>query len=426
MVYFFKNVHIPILKPILEALINSQLSTGHPKQPLCHSERIEESPRCFVPQHDKKGSQLSTCYPEQPHCHSERSEESPRCFVPQHDKKGSQLSTLNYQLSTINSQLSTLNSQLALGYMTYAPEIRAGFLPNELDILKNYGLPMYNTPQDFHPDVTIIADSVYPWVQDCGKLIHVGHGVLSKGQYYTDTETARREEYADIICVPGEYHKIAMEKIVSKPVIATGMAKLDKLFSGQITRDTELTRLNLPKDAFYVLFAPTFNDELSAIPFTKEKIVEVLPNSDSILLIKLHGSTAQHYKDMYRDLHIIDERVVYIEDLDITPYLAIADVMISDVSSAMMEFAALEKPLVLFNNPNTGLYKNYNSKDLEYTHRNIGYQVINLEEMKLAVLKIHRGSDPFVESRKEITDSLFANKYDGEATRRIVEIVTKL
>jgi glycosyltransferase involved in cell wall biosynthesis len=320
--------------------------------------------------------------------------------------------------------------ELALGYMYYAPDIRAGFLPEELEIIKAYGLPMYEVPQDFKPDVTIIADSVYPWVKDCGKLVNVGHGVLSKGQYYTDTEMARREELADVICVPGVYHKERMEKIVSKAVIATGMAKLDGLFGRQELGawslemgDRKPKTENRKHKPFTILFAPTFNDELSAIPFVKDRINEVLPDVDSVLYIKLHGSTAQKYKDMYEQLALVDDRVIYVREHDVTPYLEIADVLISDVSSVMMEFAALDKPVVLFNNPMQKTYKNYNPNDLEYMHRDIGFQVNDIDEMKLAVLKIYRGNDPYKEKRKEVTDRLFANKYDGKATERIVEIV---
>jgi len=312
---------------------------------------------------------------------------------------------------------------LAIGYMQYAPDIRAGFLPYELKSLKGYNLPMYSTPQDFYPDYTIIADSVYPWVENCGKLIHIGHGVLSKGQYYTDTKIAKREEQADFICVPGNYHKQIMEKIVNKPIIATGMAKLDGIFNGSMNREREMAKRKFPPYYYYVLYAPTFNDELSSLPEIQEKIIEVLPSPDSILLVKLHGSTAQKYKDLFSQLHLKDDRVLYISELDITPYLCIADVLISDVSSVMMEFAALDKPIVLYNNPRRKKYKNYNPKDLEYSHRDIGYQVNNLEEMKIAILKIHRGQDLYQERRKEISDMLFANKYDGKAVERILECI---
>ncbi len=315
---------------------------------------------------------------------------------------------------------------VAIGVMPYAPEMRAGFTPEELEIIKSYGLPLYFQPQEFQPDVTLIADSVYPWVQNCGKLVHIGHGVLCKGQYYTKTQTALRENSADVVCVPGDYHASLMRQILTKPVIATGMSKLDPLFSGQLKRDEILQDFGLPLDFKYILFAPTFNDELSSIPFTMNRITDVIPDDKTILLIKLHGSTKQEYKDMYAGLPAVDPRVVYIDLLDITPFLAVADLMISDVSSAMMEFAALAKPIVLFNNPNWKSYTNYNPSDIEFTLRNIGSQVNSLAEIVSAVKDIFAGNDPYKDDRKNISDAMFANKYDGKATQKILNIVEEL
>lgn len=315
---------------------------------------------------------------------------------------------------------------LAIGFMAYAPQIRAGFTPEELDILKSYNLPMYDVPQDFKPDVTIIADSVYPWVQNCGKLVHIGHGILCKGQYYTNTKTAQREEQADLVCVPGEYHAQIMRQIISKPVIATGMAKLDPLFKGDYNRDKMRRANNLPEDFKYILFAPTFNDELSAIPFVMDRINEILPDDKCILLIKLHGSTKREYQEMYLNLTELDSRVAFIEDLDITPYLALADIMISDVSSVMIEFAALGKPLILFNNPHWKEYQNYNPDDIEFKFRDIGYQVNSLSEMKEAVKKALAGDDPYLNKRNEITNQLLANKHTGNAVDKICEQIINL
>lgn len=312
--------------------------------------------------------------------------------------------------------------ETAFGYMQYAPRIRAGFTPDELEKLKAYGQDMYATPQDFKPDITFIADSVYPWVQNCGKLVHVGHGVLSKGQYYNDTETARREEQADLVCVPGKHHQKIMRRIISKPVMATGMAKLDDLFAGKINRQKVVRRFGLPGNKKYILFAPTFNDELSAIPHVREDIVRIIPEKDTFLLIKLHGSTREEYKNMYKNLPSKDSRVIYADDLDITPFLALADVLVSDVSSAMMEFAALDKPVVLFNNPDWEKYENYNPADIEYKWRDIGIETTSIEEMRDAVAACLENPGFKSDKRKEYTDLLFANKYDGRAAERVVKM----
>jgi glycosyltransferase involved in cell wall biosynthesis/GT2 family glycosyltransferase len=318
------------------------------------------------------------------------------------------------------------NVEIGFSYLPPSPQIRAGLLPDEVRIIEQTGVPIYTSPQDFHPDLTFIADSVYPWVQGCGKLVHVGHGVLSKGQYYTDTDTARREEAADLICVPGKHHQRIMRSIVSKPVVATGMAKLDALFAGRITRASVLKQYGLPDSYRYVLFAPTFNDELSAIPHVRDRIGEILPDDRTLLIVKLHPSTKAEHKRMYQALPARDQRIIYADELDITPFLALCDVMISDVSSAMMEFAALDKPVILFNSPDWQAYPNYNAADIEFNWRDIGIQVTDLDEMRSAVLTSLQDPRIHADKRRKYTDLLFANKQNGDAAERIVKLALAL
>lgn len=318
--------------------------------------------------------------------------------------------------------------EIAFSYLKPAPQIRAGLSLLELDLIKKYNVPIYDTPQEFQPDLTFIADSVYPWVKNCGKLVHVGHGILSKGQYYTDTEIARREEQADLICVPGKYHKNIMEKIISKPVIATGMAKLDKLFSGELTKVKVLEKYGLPKDYRYILYAPTFNDELSSIPFIGDKIYEIVPDDKTFLIIKLHGSTNSKYKKMFSEMPKSYPNVIYVDDeeIDITPFLIISDIMISDVSSAMIEFTALDKPLILFNNPNWEKYKNYNPNDIEYNVRDMAIETSSIQEIKRAI-KIYT-IDKNIKSdlRQKYTDLLLENKDNGKAAEKIINETFKI
>jgi CDP-glycerol glycerophosphotransferase (TagB/SpsB family) len=129
---------------------------------------------------------------------------------------------------------------------------------------------------------------------------------------------------------------------------------------------------------------------------------------------------------MYKNLVQKDQRVIFADEHDITPFLALCDIMISDVSSAMMEFAALDKPLILFNNPNWKSYQNYNPNDIEFKWRDIGLQVTSLEEMKNAVIRSLENPKEFSDKRKLYTDQLFANKYGDEAAERIIEAAMAL
>ncbi len=331
-------------------------------------------------------------------------------------------------LMPVYRELKEKHPEIEIGFslMKYAPEIRAGFTEKEKRNISMTGETLYESPQVFSPDITFIADSVYPLVQDCGKIVNIGHGALSKGQYYTDTPVARREEAADLVCVPGSYHRDVMRKIISKPVIATGMAKLDDLFSGKIDRQSVIEKYQLPAAAKYILFAPTFNDELSAIPFVGAHINDVIPDSGTLLIVKCHNSTARHHVEMFRELVTKDRRVILAEEEDITPFLALCDIIITDVSSAMMEFAALDKPVILFNSPDWRQYKGFNPADIDFSWRDIGIEVSNLTEMKEAVAECFANPDAKSELRNKYSAQLFANKETGDAAEKIVEAALSL
>ena len=52
-----------------------------------------------------------------------------------------------------------------------------------------------------------MADNVATVLEGCGKIVNVGHGLLSKGQYFTDSDFIHREYLEDLLCVPGSYHR---------------------------------------------------------------------------------------------------------------------------------------------------------------------------------------------------------------------------
>jgi len=315
------------------------------------------------------------------------------------------------------------DAEVAFAIMPLRPDIRAGFQPHEEKMIRDLGEYVVEDPQTFRPDVTFIADSIYGIVKGCGRIVHVGHGVLSKGQYYTDTPIARREQQADLVCVPGAWHAEALRRVITRPVLATGMAKLDAVFSGQLTRQNVLQHYGLPADLRYLLFAPTFNDELSALPLVAHRLPELLPDDSTLAVVKLHGSTAEHYRRLYADLVQRDPRVILVGDdePDITPFLALADVLVSDVSSAMMEFAALDKPVALYDSPRWTDYANFHADDIDFTWRDIGPRARDFAELQSAVARCAAQPDEFAAQRRARTDALFANKYDGKAAERIIK-----
>ena len=309
----------------------------------------------------------------------------------------------------------------------YIREQRAGFKEGEETILPAGEVPLVRTPQEWHSDVVFIADSVTHQVQGCGKIINVGHGLLSKGQYFTDTDFIDRENLEHLLLVPGEFHKqtIKNSRRIFIPVEAVGYPKLDALFKpGAPSRDELCRMIGLDPAKKIILYAPTFNISLSTIPVIWTRIKE-LATPDTCLLMKFHGSTLPEFVDAHEELTEQNPNIYLISDLDITPYLQIADVMVSDVSSAFMEFILLDKPVVLFNNPNIKEYINYDPRDVEYTWRDVGVQVTSLEGMKRAVAHSLEKPEELSQRRHYYVEKM-GIKLDGNASKRVLELTWEL
>lgn len=314
-----------------------------------------------------------------------------------------------------------------LPFRGYERSIRAGFKTGEEDALRSQPVKFVERPQDFGSDVVFIADAVTDLVQDCGKIINVGHGLLSKGQYFTDSKFIHRENLEHLLLVPGEYQR---ERILNSgkvfiPVEAVGFPKLDKILrSGSPSREQLCRAAGLDPSRKIVLYAPTFNVELSAIPYLWTRIRE-LATPDRYLLIKLHSSTIPEFGEAHLKLASLQENIRFITDPDITYYMRMADVMVSDVSSAWMEFALLDKPVVLFNNPNRTEYVNYDPRDIEYAWRDMGIQVSTMEETKEAVSRSLANPDEFSPVRGDYRDKL-GLPLDGRASGRVVRLMRNL
>ncbi|MDP8207382.1 MAG: CDP-glycerol glycerophosphotransferase family protein [Candidatus Electryonea clarkiae] len=317
--------------------------------------------------------------------------------------------------------------EIAFAIHPYDRNIRAGMLPEEEAKFRKLPVTFVDNPATWNADVAVMADNVPHLVQNCGKIVNVGHGLLSKGQYFTDRDIVNRENMEDLLCVPGSYHRDRLLQCgkISIPVIATGFPKSDFLFDpGTPGRDELVRQSGLDPHKKFILHAPTFNMELSAIPILWTRVAE-LADENNILLIKLHSSTLPEFKQVYRELAQKHNNVLYVDDPDLTPYMKIADVMLSDVSSAYMEFMALDKPVVLFNNPNQKYYVNYDPNDIEYAWRDVGITVNTLEETKIAIRRSIAFPGEFSDIRRKYADLLLADR-NGGATKRVIQAIRDL
>jgi hypothetical protein len=256
-------------------------------------------------------------------------------------------------------------------------------------------------------------------------VVNVGHGMICKGDFYTVSEVARRENLSELICVPGEWHKERLEQIVFSPIEVTGFIKSDRVFGSEApVREDFLRSLGVNPHNKVIFFAPTYNPELSSIPCVLERIGKLaLPGRH--LLIKLHDMTAPQWKDLYERLAANHPRVTLLDNEGFAGAMVSADVLVSDVSSVYVEFMGLDKPIVLFNNPERYAAKVFREDDIEYLVRDAVTEVASVEALVTAVDAAIDDPVLLSERRRQYAERLDYGR-DGMAAKRVARAIMEL
>ena len=284
----------------------------------------------------------------------------------------------------------------------------------------------HNSITSWSPNAIVMADADFRnGINELQtKIVNVNHGLISKGCFYSDSPLTQRENLADLICVPGSFHREALKRTVYKPVLVSGLVKFDPIFNSEIIREQVLGDVGIDPEKKVILFAPTFNYELSAVPVVTDSVRKWV-DGETHLIIKLHGMSPPEWLELYRLIAQENPRISLMENLDLTPYLVAADVMVSDVSSAFMEFMALDKPVVLINNPLRTRFIGFDPRDIEYAWRDVGIEVDSAEQLPEAIKRCLANPEEKSAERK-IYGPRLIGPTDGQASARIGRAVFDL
>lgn len=150
-----------------------------------------------------------------------------------------------------------------------------------------------------------------------------------------------------------KFRKYGLDKI--HKVYVTGLPKLDCLLNGSFDKPALIHKYGLDPDKNTVLYAPSYK------PTSIFIIGDQLPGltRDYNVIVKLHpyswgGKYASHSHHRFFEKIIRKNRDIYLvgpEQHDIRPFLFIADTMISDGSSVINEFLALERVGIIVDLP---------------------------------------------------------------------------
>ncbi|AXV64292.1 MULTISPECIES: CDP-glycerol glycerophosphotransferase family protein [Pseudoalteromonas] len=256
------------------------------------------------------------------------------------------------------------------------------------------------------------------------KTVLMQHGIGPKQCYYDVSQNKTTVRF-----VEGE-HRLARLKSLypHSNFIDVGYAKLDPIFN-QTLEKLDLSDLGLDPCKKTLLYAPTF------YPSSIECFSDDFPSHyrDFNIIIKPHHFSL--FKQRYKKQRLKLEQWatfnnVYVAseyDFDLTPFLDIADIMISDASSAIFEFAALGKPVVWCDFYKLrwsykGIFsfrlKARLDDDIEYFHQ-LCNRASCYEELQSIIGFAEQQPAEFVELRENIIYKL-AGKTDGHSAKRIV------
>jgi len=221
------------------------------------------------------------------------------------------------------------------------PYQRACLLPVEEELKKRGHTILQGERIPFSKDEidgTLIASVLYlnPGIVHTLKrpVFFMPHGVavVKTTLYQLHTKT-------DYMLMTGSIWKERMAYLFPKYKnnIEVGFPKSDELVNGKSTREQVINELGLDPKEPIVIFAPSWDDKDAK----RKGSIDALPKVEALgfknLLICLH-----EYDKMF---HKLDGKKI-IKQPNKNKYLLAADLLIGDISSIMIEFAILDKPMV--------------------------------------------------------------------------------
>ncbi len=197
-----------------------------------------------------------------------------------------------------------------------------------------------NAAIQFSPDIVIVPGNFVDF-RIPGIKAQIFHGLgAEKPAHY------KIRDFFDVYCTSGPFVTEKYKKLQKRKkyflVKETGCPKIDHIIN-YLANDLR-EKFNIPRDKKVILFAPTHSRKMQSAQGLLPIIPEII-NEDEIWFLKFHELMNKEIKKSIEDSH----NITIIDDYDITPYLHLADVLITDTSSVAYEFMILDKPVVTYN-----------------------------------------------------------------------------
>lgn len=196
------------------------------------------------------------------------------------------------------------------------------------------------------------------------KFLHTWHGASIN---LCGNAVGLRKDFdfrnVDYMCISGEFEREFVKRdfrVRDESIIVTGLPRNDRLYH---TSQDEIASLkkkfNIQENKKIILYAPTWRDSddggkhYSVVPPINWGKWEKKLGKDYVLLLRTHPYTTEvmevNFNDFIRDFTVYP---------DINDLMLVADFLISDYSSTILDYCILDRPIICFGYD----YDEYSSK----------------------------------------------------------------
>jgi glycosyltransferase involved in cell wall biosynthesis len=264
--------------------------------------------------------------------------------------------------------------------------------------------------------------------------IHLFHGVAGKYDLDAPTQIAPVVATFDRLMFPNRdrltrYAEAGLVDPDSPVAALIGYPKVDCLVDGSLDRAAIQHDLGLDPSLPTVLYAPTWSP-YSSLSTSGESIIKSLARLGTNVIVKLHDRSydtsdrASGGIDWRQQIErVCRENGVHLaQDFDVSPYLFVADALVTDHSSVGFEFTLLDRPIVIVDCPEL-LDKARVNPDKAALLRSAA-EVVPAEDVAGAVRRGLFNPGRFSARRRQVAAQLFYRP--GGASERAVQCVYAL
>lgn len=201
------------------------------------------------------------------------------------------------------------------------------------------------------------------WLPRRPRRIHLFHGVAGKYGLDAPTRIAPVVATFDRLLFPNHdrltrYVDAGLVDADGPVATLVGYPKVDCLVDGSLDLAAIQAQLGLDPSVPTVLYAPTWSP-YSSLHASGEKIIRSLARLQANVIVKLHDRSYDPSERASggvdwstRIERICREQLVHLaRGFDVTPYLFVADALVTDHSSVGFEFLLLDRPVVVVDCP---------------------------------------------------------------------------